>query len=51
VLQPYLEKYDYRVVGELNNVNYVHNYSLYIGNHTDLTDEQIINLTKVLNDV
>ena len=51
VLQPYLEKYDYRVVGELNNVNYVHNYSLYIGNHIDLTDKQIINLTKVLNDV
>jgi CDP-6-deoxy-D-xylo-4-hexulose-3-dehydrase len=51
VLQPYLEKCDYRVVGELNNVNYVHNYSLYIGNHTDLTDEQIINLTKKLNDV
>jgi CDP-6-deoxy-D-xylo-4-hexulose-3-dehydrase len=51
VLQPYLEKCDYRVVGELNNVNYVHNYSLYIGNHTDLTDEKIINLTKKLNDV
>ncbi len=51
VLQPYLEKCNYRVVGELNNVNYIHNYSLYIGNHTDLTDEQIINLTKRLNDV
>ena len=51
VLQPYLEKHEYRVVGELNNVNYVHNYSLYIGNHTDLTDEQIINLAKKLNDV
>jgi CDP-6-deoxy-D-xylo-4-hexulose-3-dehydrase len=51
VLQPYLEKCDYRVVGELNNVNYVHNHSLYIGNHTDLTDEQIINLAKKLNDV
>jgi hypothetical protein len=24
---------------------------LYIGNHTDLTDEQIINLVKRLNDV
>ena len=50
-LQPYLEKYNYRVVGDLNNVNYVHNHSLYIGNHTDLTDEQIINLVKKLNDV
>ena len=34
-LQPYLEKYEYRVVGELTNVNYVHSNSLYNGNHTD----------------
>lgn len=51
VLQPYLKKCNYRVVGELENVNYIHKYSLYIGNHTDLTDEQIINLTKKLNNV
>ena len=50
-LQPYLEKYEYRVVGELTNVNYVHSNSLYIGNHTDLNDEQIINLCKMLNNV
>jgi hypothetical protein len=29
----------------------VHNNSLYIGNHTDLTDEQIIKLCKSLNNV
>jgi CDP-6-deoxy-D-xylo-4-hexulose-3-dehydrase len=51
VLQPYLEKYEYGVIGDLKNVNYIHNNSLYIGNHTDLTDEQIINLTKKLNNV
>ena len=50
-LQPYLEKYEYRVVGELTNVNYIHSNSLYIGNHTDLTDEQIIDLCKKLNNV
>jgi CDP-6-deoxy-D-xylo-4-hexulose-3-dehydrase len=50
-LQPYLEKYEYRIVGELTNVNYIHSNSLYIGNHTDLNDEQIINLCKMLNDV
>jgi CDP-6-deoxy-D-xylo-4-hexulose-3-dehydrase len=50
-LQPYLSKYSYRIVGDLENVNYLHKYSLYIGNHTDLTDEQIINLCKRLNDV
>lgn len=51
VLQPYLKKYEYRVVGELNNVNYLHDNSLYVGNHTDLTDEQIIDLCKKLNNV
>ena len=50
-LQPYLKKYDYRIEGDLTNVNYVHNNSLYIGNHTDLTDEQIIKLCKSLNNV
>jgi len=50
-LQPYLKKYEHRIEGELTNVNYVHNNSLYIGNHTDLTDEQIIKLCKSLNNV
>ena len=50
-LQPYLKKYEYRIEGDLTNVNYVHSNSLYIGNHTDLTDEQIINLCKKLNNV
>jgi len=50
-LQPYLKKYEYRIEGDLTNVNYVHSNSLYIGNHTDLNDEQIINLCKKLNNV
>lgn len=50
-IQPYLDNFPFNVVGDLDSVNYVHNNSLYIGNHIDLTDEQIINLTKVLNDV
>jgi len=50
-LQPYLTKYEHRIEGELTNVNYIHSNSLYIGNHTDLTDEQIIDLCKLLNDV
>jgi CDP-6-deoxy-D-xylo-4-hexulose-3-dehydrase len=48
--QPYLEKYDYKVFRELDVANHVHDYGLYIGNHTDLTDEQIIHLCGVLND-
>jgi CDP-6-deoxy-D-xylo-4-hexulose-3-dehydrase len=50
-IQPYLDNFPFKVVGDLDSVNYVHNNSLYIGNHIDLTDEQIINLTKVLNNV
>ena len=50
-LQPYLKKYEYRIEGDLINVNYVHSNSLYIGNHTDLNDEQIIDLCKKLNNV
>jgi CDP-6-deoxy-D-xylo-4-hexulose-3-dehydrase len=49
--QPYLDNYPYKISGELDVVNYIHSNSLYIGNHTDLTDEQIINLVKRLNDV
>lgn len=49
--QPYLEKFSHRKIGELNNVNYIHSNSLYIGNHTDLTENQIINLCKKLNNV
>ena len=50
-LQPYLQKYSHKIIGELKNSNYIHSNSLYIGNHTDLTDEQIINLCKKLNNV
>lgn len=50
-IQPYLDNFPFKVVGDLDSVNYVHSNSLYIGNHIDLTDEQIINLAKLLNDV
>jgi CDP-4-dehydro-6-deoxyglucose reductase, E1 len=50
-LQPYLSKFSHRKVGDLNNVNYIHSNSLYIGNHTDLTEKQIINLCKKINNV
>jgi CDP-6-deoxy-D-xylo-4-hexulose-3-dehydrase len=50
-LQPYLKFYNHRVEGELPNVNYIHHYALYIGNHTDLTSSQIINLCSKLNTI
>ena len=49
--QPYLKKFPYRVVGTSSQADYIHDYALYIGNHTDLNEEQIINLCKKLNNV
>lgn len=49
--QPYLERYGYKVVGDLHVSDYIHDYGLYIGNHPDLTESEIINLCKRLNNV
>jgi len=49
--QPYLKKYEHSIIGNLPVANYIHDYSLYIGNHTDLFEEQIIDLTKKLNEI
>jgi len=49
--QPYLEKYYHRKVGELIEADYIHSKALYIGNHTELSIVQIVNLCKKLNDV
>jgi CDP-6-deoxy-D-xylo-4-hexulose-3-dehydrase len=50
-LQPYLKKFPHRVNGSLAHASYVHHYALYVGNHPELTEEQIINLCKKLNNV
>ena len=49
--QPYVLNSDHRVVGNLEIANYIHDNSLYIGNHPELTTKQIINLCKRLNNV
>jgi CDP-6-deoxy-D-xylo-4-hexulose-3-dehydrase len=49
--QPYLEKFPYKIFGILNKANYIHENALYIGNHPELTEEQIIDLCKKLNNV
>ena len=49
--QPYLERYGYKVVGELNTSDYIHDYGLYIGNHPELTEEAILHLCERLNNV
>ena len=47
--QPYLENYPHRIVGNLFISNHIHEQGLYIGNHSELTSEQIINLCQLLN--
>ena len=46
--QPYLEKYDFRTE-DLSNVDHVHDFGLYIGNHPELTNEQISDICEELN--
>lgn len=48
--QPYLENYKTKK-GPLENSNYIHDYGLYVGNHSELTEDQIINLCEKLNNV
>ena len=50
-LQPYLNKFNHRIEGELPNANYIHHNALYIGNHVYLTFGQIVSLTEKLNTI
>ena len=51
--QPYLTegRYTYRVEGVLANADHIHDYGLYIGNHTELNDGSIITLCDKLNKI
>ncbi len=46
--QPYLDKYDF-VKHDLSNVDHIHDFGLYIGNHPELVEKDIINLCEELN--
>ena len=48
--QPYLEKFvgQYRE-HEMPNLNHIHEYGLYVGNHPEISHEQIIHLCEKLN--
>ena len=49
--QPYMDKFVKRGTSRwpTHDSNYIHSYGLYIGNHTELKEKQIINLCKKLN--
>jgi len=49
--QPYLKKFPHRICGKLTHSDYIHDNALYVGNHPELTKEQIINVCKKLNNV
>jgi CDP-6-deoxy-D-xylo-4-hexulose-3-dehydrase len=49
--QPYLKNYNYKISGDLTNVNHIHNFGLYIGNHCDITPAHVKKLCKTLNDL
>jgi CDP-6-deoxy-D-xylo-4-hexulose-3-dehydrase len=49
--QPYLKNFDYEISGKLAVADYIHDNALYVGNHTELSSNQIINLCKELNNV
>jgi len=48
--QPYLEKYDHKIIGDLSVSDHIHDFGLYVGNHTELEFDAIVNLCEVLND-
>jgi CDP-6-deoxy-D-xylo-4-hexulose-3-dehydrase len=49
--QPYLKKFSHRICGKLTHSDYIHDNALYVGNHPELTKEQIVNVCKKLNNV
>lgn len=49
--QPYLDKFEYRIEGSLDNSNYIHECGLYIGNFPDIPEQQIVDLCRKLNKV
>ena len=48
-LQPYLKKFTHKISNNLKIADYIHSNSLYIGNHTELQENKIIELCKKLN--
>ncbi len=49
--QPYLERYGHKIAGGLAISDYIQDRGLYIGNHPELTEEQITDLCRSLNNV
>lgn len=50
VLQPYFSEIkNYKIIGNLNNANHIHNFGYYLGNYPSLSKSKINKICKVLN--
>lgn len=49
--QPYLRDTYYRTQGELTHADFIHFYGLYVGNHEELTEDQIRDLVSKINKI
>lgn len=49
--QPYLKDYEHRVEGHMKNVEHIHDFGLYIGNHCEVSVQRVKNLCVKLNEV
>jgi len=50
-IQPYLNKFDFRIFENLTNTEYIHYNGLYIGNHNEVSETDILNLVNKLNNL
>ena len=48
--QPYLNNYNF-IEHDLSNVDHIHDFGLYIGNHPELSEVQIKEMCKKLNKI
>ena len=48
--QPYLENYAHRIEGSMDNVDHVHDFGLYIGNHCEVNPDRVKELCNILNE-
>ena len=52
IRQPYFDKFSGKfTTHSLNNLDHIHSYGLYLGNHAEVTEDQIIGLCNVINRV
>jgi CDP-6-deoxy-D-xylo-4-hexulose-3-dehydrase len=49
--QPFVKNIKKKIINNLQNSNHIHNFGLYLGNHTELKEKQIKSLAENLNKI